>query len=324
MTELRHFQCQSHTVQNVCDKSIPSDHVPVRLIVECPRNRQSDHPVILRWLTKHPLFDCALHEEHRNMMCGSRRWRPVRVARPDRPSWLTPRLLFGAKLLIACIALRAHRNGLASTGKPCISGELVARCIDRLGDECINFGALCNISRASREVTSVLSRKKSLALMSTRQRRHGFVQLRFKQVELGRQEPKLTIYAINGSDDAPIFVPDDAARRLCQNWSGIFRVPDYGIPAGQADTLLSFVVPALREMKWATEFSAFEEMLASKRESAPGPDGLPYSVYQSAGGIGAKFPSATYEAVLMAAAHPAGFGALCSSPIVVIPTLKAC
>ena len=37
----------------------------------------------------------------------------------------------------------------------------------------------------------------------------------------------------------------------------------------------SFVVPALREMNWAIEFSALEEMLASKRESAPGPDGLP-------------------------------------------------
>ena len=49
--------------------------------------------------------------------------------------------------------------------------------------------------------------EESLALMSTRERRHGFVQLRFKQVELGRQEPKLTIHATNGSDDAPIFVP---------------------------------------------------------------------------------------------------------------------
>ena len=104
---------------------------------------------------------------------------------------------------------------------------------------------------------------------------------------------KLTIHAINGCDDAPIFVPDDATRRLCQKWSGIFRAGDYGIPAGQADTMLLFVVPALREMNWAIEFSALEEMLASKRESAPGPDWFPYSVYRSAGGVGAKFPCAT-------------------------------
>ena len=129
----------------------------------------------------------------------------------------------------------------------------------------------------------MLSRKTSLAVMSTMQRRHGFVQLRFKQEELGRQEPKLTIHVINGSDDAPIFVPDDATRRLCQKWSGVFRARDYGIPAEQSDTMLSFVVPALREMIWAIEFSALAEILASKRESAPAPDRLPYSVYRSAG-----------------------------------------
>ena len=109
-----------------------------------------------------------------------------------------------------------------------------------------------------------------------------------------------------------------------QNWSGIFRARDFGIPAEQADTMLSFVVPALREMNWVVEFSALEEMLVPKRQSAPGPDGLPYSVYPSDGGVSAEFPFSTYEAVLMAAAPPAGFAALCSSPIVVTPTLKAC
>ena len=95
---------------------------------------------------------------------------------------------------------------------------------------------------------------------------------------------------------------------------GTYRARDYGIPAGQADTMLSFVVPALREKNWAVEFSALEEMLASKRESAPGPDRLPYCVYRSAGGVGAKFSCANCEAVLMEAAVPAGFCALCFIP----------
>ena len=53
----------------------------------------------------------------------------------------------------------------------------------------------------------------------------------------------------------------------------------------------------------------FEELLASKRESAPGPDGSPYSVYRFAGGIGAKFLFDAYQAILQASALPAGFGA---------------
>ena len=65
--ELRDFQCHFHTVETVGDKSIPSDHA-VRLVIQCPRNSLSDHPVIRRLLTQHPLFVCALHEDHRSMM----------------------------------------------------------------------------------------------------------------------------------------------------------------------------------------------------------------------------------------------------------------
>ena len=53
--------------------------------------------------------------------------------------------------------------------------------------------------------------------------------------------------------------------------------------------------------------------------------GYLYSVYRSAGGVGAKLLCAAYEAVLMGAAPPAGFEALCSIPIVVIPSVsKVC
>ena len=52
----------------------------------------------------------------------------------------------------------------------------------------------------------------------------------------------------------------------------------------------------------------FEELLASKRESALGPDGLPKSVYRSAGGIG-QFLFATYQAFLQGSALWAGFDA---------------
>ena len=47
--------------------------------------------------------------------------------------------------------------------------------------------------------------------------------------------------------------------------------------------MLAFVQPVPSD--FADEF---EELLASKRESAPGPDGLPYSVCRSAGGTGGQ------------------------------------
>ena len=73
--------------------------------------------------------------------------------------------------------------------------------------------------------------------------------------------------------------------------------------------MLSFVELAPHNLNWIIESIEFEDMLASKRESAPGPGGLPYSVYRSVGGIRAKFLFAAHEAILRGPAPPAGFGA---------------
>ena len=95
MADLRDFQCHSHIVGTIGDKSISSDHIPVQLVIECPRKQQLDHPVIRRWLTQHPLFTIALEVEHRNMLydvdpfssrsISSMRLLFVHVPRPGRP-----------------------------------------------------------------------------------------------------------------------------------------------------------------------------------------------------------------------------------------------
>ena len=39
-------------------------------------------------------------------------------------------------------------------------------------------------------------------------------------------------------------------------------------------------------IQWAIGTEEFDTLMSSKKESVPGPDGLPYSVYMCAGGIG--------------------------------------
>ena len=57
----------------------------------------------------------------------------------------TPMTL-GAKLLVACTALRAYQYGATQTIKTCCLAWLpVARCFDQQFTACINFGALCDI-----------------------------------------------------------------------------------------------------------------------------------------------------------------------------------
>ena len=103
------------------------------------------------------------------------------------------------------------------------------------------------------------------------------------------KKPKLTTHAISNADDVSSFHQDEAARRLCQHWGGMFSARGTSIPNGWAQTMLALVQLAPPDLIWNIGSDRFEEHLASKRESAPGPDGLPYSVYRSAGGIGSKF-----------------------------------
>ena len=58
MAKLRDFQCHSHTIGTVGDKSEPGDHITVRLVIECPRREQLDHPVIRRWPTASSVHQC--------------------------------------------------------------------------------------------------------------------------------------------------------------------------------------------------------------------------------------------------------------------------
>ena len=155
MAELRDFLCHSHTIWTIDDKSVPSDHIPVRLVIECSRKKEMDHPVIWRWLTQHPLFISTLEVQHRNMMydvdpfIALVQFKKVafRACTKAQLAILTntPTTL-RAKLRVACTALRADRNGLNATVKQCCeSWDPVARCFDPHGVECINFRALCNI-----------------------------------------------------------------------------------------------------------------------------------------------------------------------------------
>ena len=123
------------------------------------------------------------------------------------------------------------------------------------------------------------------------------------------RKPKLTIHAISDVENVPIFEPDDAARKLCQHLGNIFSARNADIPNDCAEAMLALLQHAPPDLRWNIGLDEFNEILASKRESAPGPDGLPFFLYRSAGGIGVRFLFAADQACLQGAALPVGFGA---------------
>ena len=129
--------------------------------------------------------------------------------------------------------------------------------------------------------------------------------MRVKSTSLGRVKPKLTLNEISGADHVPISDPCEAAN----SWGSVFMARVADIPGGQGRDDVVFVLPARHDMNWAIGLNEFEQLLFSNRESAPGPDALPYNVYCAAGGIGAKFLFAAYPATFHETALPEGFGA---------------
>ena len=53
----------------------------------------------------------------------------------------------------------------------------------------------------------------------------------------------------------------------------------------------------------------FDEMIATKKESAPAPDGIPHGNYRCAGGLGSHLLFNAYKRVLEGGAVPAHFAA---------------
>ena len=55
------------------------------------------------------------------------------------------------------------------------------------------------------------------------------------------------------------------------------------------ETILRYVQKAPDDIRWEIDRNEFDELLATKKESAPGPDGIPFRVYRCAGGLGSQF-----------------------------------
>ena len=61
MAEARAFHCYSHVSENLGERSIPSDHVAVRIVVQKPTGRCGKIKRIPSWMSKHPV--CWISEK---------------------------------------------------------------------------------------------------------------------------------------------------------------------------------------------------------------------------------------------------------------------
>ena len=108
----------------------------------------------------------------------------------------------------------------------------------------------------------------------------------------------LTLSAITDEDFHPLENEDESGRRRCEHWGTIFQARQEGPRHLQYEKILRFVQQAPDDINWALDQAEFDDLLASKKDSAPGPDGTPYGIYRCAGGLGSKFLFHAHQAVL--------------------------
>ena len=75
------------------------------------------------------------------------------------------------------------------------------------------------------------------------------------------------------------------------------------------ETLLGYVEKAPDDIQWEIDKREFDNIMATKKETAPGSDGIPKSIFWCAGGLRCQFLFDAYQRVLEGGAVPSQFAA---------------
>ena len=106
---------------------------------------------------------------------------------------------------------------------------------------------------------------------------------------LACQETYAVHHAVTDDDGHPLENEDESGRRLCEYWSSTFQARAEGPRHHQFENLWQYVQKAPDDISWVIDRNEFDELIALKKESAPGPDGIPYGACRCAGGLGSQF-----------------------------------
>ena len=167
----------------------------------------------------------------------------------------------------------------------CEAWKPVAKCFEPISFECIDFQWLSQIvanltreSLAEREAEI----KKQLPWTQT-EKDNALAKCRFGQRAWRCKKTVVCLNAVTDEDGHPLENEDESGRRLCEYWGSIFQARVEGPRHHQYENILRYVQKAPHDIRWTMDRTEFDELVALKKDSAPGPDGIPYGAYRCAG-----------------------------------------
>ena len=88
----------------------------------------------------------------------------------------------------------------------------------------------------------------------------------------------LCLNAVTDEDGHITENEDESGRRLCEYRGSIFQARVEGPRHHQYENILRYVQKDPDDIRWTIGRTEFDELIALKKDSAPGPDGIPYGV----------------------------------------------
>ena len=121
------------------------------------------------------------------------------------------------------------------------------------------------------------------------------------------KKPVLSLSAVTDEEGHPLENEDESETRLCEYWGTIFQARVEGPRHHQFEDILRFVQKAPDDIRWTVDKTDFDELIARKKGSAPGPDGIPCGAYKCAQNVGSQFLFNAYRVLLEGGTVPDHF-----------------
>ena len=118
------------------------------------------------------------------------------------------------------------------------------------------------------------------------------------------KRPVLSLSAVTDEEGHPLENEDESGRRLCGYWRTIFQARVEGPRRHQHEDILRYVQKAPDDIRWTINKTEFDELIALKNDSAPGPGGIPCGAYRCAENLGSQFLFNDYRSILEGGAVP--------------------